>query len=141
MNIKSIQVVILNHLASSIEKFSKNAQAVKYYQEGESSDLINDLYQHWFGINEACIIAHHLASLDNQEDEVNYIVAINPHEEAVSYDIRPSNGKRLRFVFIFFEVEESDARHYVYYYLKDLLLSNKTQPIEVDVDYHTVTFF
>lgn len=141
MNIKNVQVVILNHSASSIEKFARNAQAIQYYQEAESSQLINDLYQHWFGINEACIIAHHLATLSDNQDEINYIVAVNSFQSAVSYDVQKPNGKRLRFVFVFFEMEESDARHFVYFYLKDLLLTNKTQPVEVEVDYHNVNFY
>lgn len=141
MNIKTIQVVILNHKTPSIEKFARNAKAVQYYQDGESANLVNDLYHHWFGINEACIVAHHLASLSDEQDEINYVVAINPFKAAVSYDVQKVNGKRLRFVFIFFGVEESDARHDVYEYLKELLLSNKTQPVEVNVDYHNVNFY
>ena len=141
MNIKTIQVVILNHKTSSIEKFARNAKAIQYYQDGESANLVNDLYHHWFGINEACIVAHHLASLSDNQEEINYVVAVNPFKAGVSYDVQKINGRRLRFVFIFFEVQESEARQYVYEYLKDLLLNNKTQPVEVDVDYHTVNFY
>ncbi|MFR6473400.1 MAG: hypothetical protein ACLUPE_13815 [Turicibacter sanguinis] len=141
MNIKTIQVVILNHKTSSIEKFARNAKAIQYYQDGESANLVNDLYHHWFGINEACIVAHHLASLSDNQEEINYVVAVNPFKAGVSYDVQKINGRRLRFVFIFFEVQESEARQYVYEYLKDLLLSNKTQPVEVDVDYHNVNFY
>lgn len=141
MNLKTIQVAILNHTALSIKKFSRNAQAIQYYQEGESGQLIDDLYQHWFGINEACIIAHHLTSLNAEEDHVNYVVAINPLRVPVSYDIEKLNGKSLRYVFIFFEMDEMETRHYVYHYLKSLLLTNKTQPIEVEVEYHNVIFY
>ena len=141
MNIKTIQVVILNHKTSSIEKFARNAKAIQYYQDGESANLVNDLYHHWFGINEACIVAHHLASLSDNQEEINYVVAVNPFKAGVSYDVQKINGRRLRFVFIFFEVQESEARQYVYEYLKDLLLNNKTQPVEVDVDYHNVNFY
>lgn len=141
MNFKTIQVVILNHMTLSIEKFSRNAKAIQYYQEGETSELINDLYQHWFGINEACIIAHHLTSLNEEQEQINYVVAINPFKAATSYDVQKVSDKRLRFVFIFFEMDEIEARYYVYHYLKDLLLGNKTQPIQVEVEYHNVTFY
>ena len=75
------------------------------------------------------------------QEEINYVVAVNPFKAGVSYDVQKINGRRLRFVFIFFEVQESEARQYVYEYLKDLLLNNKTQPVEVDVDYHNVNFY
>ena len=73
MNINRIEVLILNHKQQAVEKFGRNSSAVRYYQEGASSDLINDLYQHWFGINEACIIAHHLATLNDEQDEVKFL--------------------------------------------------------------------
>ena len=56
MNINRIKVLILNHKQQAVEKFGRNSSAVRYYQEGANSDLINDLYQHWFGINEACLL-------------------------------------------------------------------------------------
>ncbi|MDE5977233.1 MAG: hypothetical protein K2G70_02040, partial [Turicibacter sp.] len=73
MNVNRIEVLILNHKPEAVEKFQRNSLAVQYYQEGSSHDLINDLYQHWFGINEACIIAHHLATVNDEEDDVNYV--------------------------------------------------------------------
>lgn len=141
MNIKNIQVVILNHKSEVIEKFSRNASAIRYYQEGENSGLINDLYQRWFGINEACIVAHHFAALSENGEEVNQVIAINSFQAPASYELNKGKGKRLRYVFIFFDTDESKAREYVYLSLKDLLLQNKTQPVEVQVDYHNVNFY
>ncbi len=141
MNINRIEVLILNHKQQAVEKFGRNSSAVRYYQEGASSDLINDLYQHWFGINEACIIVHHLATLNDEQDEVNYVVAINHFNTSTSYELKKLKGKRLRYVFIFFDTDEGNARAYVYQLLKPLLLQNKTQPISVDIDYHNVTFY
>ena len=46
MNINRVEVLILNHTQKAVEKFGRNSPAVRYYQEGESSELINDLYQH-----------------------------------------------------------------------------------------------
>ena len=50
-------------------------------------------------------------------------------------------GKRLRYVFIFFDKEEVEARTYVYETLKPLLLQNKIQPVSVEIDYHNVIFY
>lgn len=141
MNIKNIQVVILNHKNEAIEKFSRNASAIRYYQEGENSRLINDLYQRWFGINEACIVAHHFASLSDNGEEVNQVIAINSFQASAAYELNKVKGKRLRYVFIFFDTDESKAREHVYLSLRDLLLQNKTQPVEVQVDYHNVNFY
>ena len=94
MNIKNIQVVILNHKPEAVEKFSRNASAIRYYQEDENSQLINDLYQRWFGINEACIVAHHCAALTDNDEEVNYVVAVN------SSVLNKIKTYRIRFPFI-----------------------------------------
>lgn len=133
--------MILNHKPEAVEKFARNASAVRYYQEGENSALINDLYQRWFGINEACIVAHHFAALSDNGEEVNYVVAVNSFQASASYELRKGKGRRLRYVFIFFDTDEVKAREYVYLSLRNLLLQNKTQPVQVDVDYHNVSFY
>ncbi len=141
MNINRVEVLILNHKEQAVKKFGRNSQAIRYYQEGTSSDLINDLYQHWFGINEACIVAHHLATISDEQDDVNYMVAVNHFNASTSYELKKVKGKRLRYVFVFFDQEEQEARAYAYQLLKPMLLSNKTQPVSVDIDYHNVTFY
>ena len=141
MNVNRIEVLILNHKPQAIKKFGRNSLAIRYYQEGESSELVNDLYQHWFGINEACIIAHHLATINDEQDEVNYMVAINSLNTVKSYELKKLKGKRLRYIFIFFDSDEMKARTYVYQILKPLLLQNKTQPISVEIDYHNINFY
>lgn len=138
MNINRVEVLILNHTQKAVEKFGRNSSAVRYYQEGESSELINDLYQHWFGINEACIIAHHMATIN---DEVNTVIAVNHFNATTSYELKKLKGKQLRYVFIFFDREEVDARTYVYQVLKPLLLQSKIQPVSVEIDYHNVIFY
>ena len=72
---------------------------------------------------------------------MNYVVAINHFNASTSYELKKLKGKRLRYVFIFFDTDEGNARAYVYQLLKPLLLQNKTQPISVDIDYHNVTFY
>lgn len=141
MNIKNIQVVILNHKPEAVEKFSRNASAIRYYQEDENIQLINDLYQRWFGINEACIVAHHCAALTDNGEEVNYVVAVNSFQASATYELSKIKGKRIRYVFILFNTEEVKAREYVYLNLRELLLQNKTQPVQVEVDYHNVSFY
>lgn len=141
MNINRVEVLILNHTQKAVEKFGRNSSAVRYYQEGESSELINDLYQHWFGINEACIIAHHMATINDEHDEVNTVIAVNHFNATTSYELKKLKGKQLRYVFIFFDREEVDARTYVYQVLKPLLLQSKIQPVSVEIDYHNVIFY
>lgn len=141
MNINRVEVLILNHTQKAVEKFGRNSSAVSYYQEGESSELINDLYQHWFGINEACIIAHHMATIHDEQDEVNTVIAVNQFNTATSYALKKIKGKRLRYVFIFFDREEVEARTYVYQVLKPLLFQSKIQPVSVEIDYHNVMFY
>lgn len=141
MNINRVEVLILNHTQKAVEKFGRNSSAVSYYQEGESSELINDLYQHWFGINEACIIAHHMATIHDEQDEVNTVIAVNQFNTATSYALKKIKGKRLRYVFIFFNREEVEARTYVYQVLKPLLFQSKIQPVSVEIDYHNVMFY
>ena len=141
MNINRVEVLILNHTQKAVEKFSRNSSAVRYYQEGESSELINDLYQHWFGINEACIIAHHMATINDEHDEVNTVIAVNHFNATTSYELKKLKGKQLRYVFIFFDREEVDARTYVYQVLKPLLFQSKIQPVSVEIDYHNVIFY
>ena len=141
MNVDRLEVLILNHKPQAVKKFGRNSLAVRYYQEGESSELVNDLYKHWFGINEACIIAHHLATINDEQDEVNYMIAINSLNTVRSYELKKLKGKRLRYIFIFFDSDEMKARTYVYQILKPLLLQNKTQPISLAIDYHNINFY
>ena len=103
MAINRVEVLVLNHSQKAVEKFGRNRSAVRYYQEEESSELVNDLYQHWFGINEACIVAHHIATISDEDDEVNFVVAVNHLNSSASYKVKKLKGKRLRYVFIFFD--------------------------------------
>ena len=141
MAINRVEVLVLNHSQKAVERFGRNSSAVRYYQEEESSELVNDLYQHWFGINEACIVAHHMATISDEDDEVNFVVAVNHLNSSASYEVKKLKGKRLRYVFIFFDKEEVEARTYVYETLKPLLLQNKIQPVSVEIDYHNVIFY
>ena len=86
-------------------------------------------------------MAHHLATISDEQDDVNYLVAVNHLNSSASYELKKAKGKRLRYVFVFFNQEEQQARAYAYQQLKPMLLSNKTQPVSVDIDYHNVTFY
>ena len=69
------------------------------------------------------------------------MVAVNHFNASTSYELKKVKGKRLRYVFVFFDQEEQEARAYAYQLLKPMLLGNKTQPVSVDIDYHNVTFY
>ena len=102
MNINRVEVLILNHKEQAVKKFGRNSQAIRYYQEGTSSDLINDLYQHWFGINEACIVAHHLATISDEQDDVNYMVAVNHFNASTSKKLKKEQNLFFLFFFVIF---------------------------------------
>ncbi|MGL4335763.1 MAG: hypothetical protein ACRCST_02635 [Turicibacter sp.] len=140
MSLEQIQIIILNHRQADIDKFGKNVAAIKYYQEGSNSQLINDLYNNWFGIYEACIIAHHLSDIEDMKENVNVLVAVNENNGYSQYNLNKQKDKKLRYVFIFFNKDEYSARELVYQMLKPLVLGDQKKRVGVQVEYHNVTF-
>jgi len=139
MAIDGIQVAILNHKSQTLEKFGRNTSALKHYQNGPQSQMINDLHRRWFGIPEACIIAHHIALLNDEGADVNYVIAVNQHDTSAQFDIIKPKGKSLNYMFLFFEAEETEARQFVFNTLRQTLLEN--HPVHINVTFKTVSFY
>jgi len=138
MSIEMIQVAILNHSSQVVEKFGRNSSALAHYQEGEQGQLINQLHRKWFGVAQSCIVAHHIATLNDEGEDVNYVVAVNPHYMSSQHQLTRSKGKELRYLFIFFESNQEKARQYVYRALRQTVMQN--HPVKVDVSYKNVNF-
>ncbi len=138
MDLQEVQVVILNHKEAAIKKFSHHSEAIAFYKE-KNKTLIDDLYNHWFGIHEACIIAHHMGDIKN-EKEINDVFTLSGHHGFMAFSINKDKKKIWRVVFIVFNQNEAEAREYVYYTLRPQLFQSKHQPVNIVIDYHNVTF-
>jgi len=139
MSIQVIQVAILNHNSRTVKKFSRNSSALQHYQEGEQSHLIDELHRKWFTVAESCIVAHHVATINDEGEKANYVVAVNPHHASIQYELQKPKGKLLRFIFIMFEFDEEKARQYVYRHLRQTVMQN--HPVNVEVSFHNVSFY
>ena len=135
---KEVQVVILNHKEEAIRKFSRQSEAVSFYKD-KYTTMIDDLYNNWFGIHEACIIAHHLADMKGNKD-IHDVFALSGHHGFKAFQVSEQKKDIWRVVFIVFNQTESQAREYVYYTLRPQLFQSKHQPVSIEIDYHNVTF-
>ena len=138
MSIEMIQVAILNHSSQTIEKFGRNSSALAHYQEGGQGQLINELHGKWFGIAQSCVVAHHISTLKDEGEEVDYVVAVNPHYMSLQHQLKRPKGTELRYLFIFFESNQEKARKYVYHTLRKTVMQN--HPVKVEVSYKNVSF-
>ena len=138
MEVETVQVVILNHKEEAIHKFSRQSEAIVFYQTKYES-LINELYQHWFGIHEACIVAHHLADMKSIDD-IHDVFVLSGNHGFMAYQLAKNPKKVWRIVFIVFNQSEETAREYVYYTVRPRLFESKKFPVEIEIDYHNVTF-
>jgi len=134
----SIQVLLLNHRQEVVERFSRHGGALKHYQEGFQQAYVAELSQNWFSMAQACIVAHHAAMMLDDGQEVNVLVAVNPHFQTVQREFIKPKGKTVRYLFVFFDAEEMDARNFVYQMLRPVVFEN--HPVGVDVQYHNIGF-
>lgn len=139
MSIQAIQIVILNHSLKAVKKFERQSTALCHYQDGEYGGLVTGLQRQWLSITEACIVAHHLATLSDEGEAINSISVINPHHSSVHYELSAPKDKTLKHLFIFFESKEEKARSYAYRTLRQTVLKN--HPVKVKVKYHNVNFY
>ncbi|HAX73454.1 MAG TPA: hypothetical protein DCY20_08015 [Firmicutes bacterium] len=139
MKLDEIQVVLLAHREEDVNKFGRNAAAIKYYQDA-FPEIINELYQQWFGIYEICIIIHHLSDIQDMKENVNELLAVNGDHGFAAYTLNKPKGKIMRYVFIIFNKDEQEARQAAYDILRPILLQNDN-PVKVNIDFHYVTFY
>lgn len=135
---ESLQVLILNHPPEAEERFSRHGAVIGFYQDGYERELVKELSDNWFSLVQACIVAHHRASLKDDGEKVNVLVAVNPFFQSFYKEFAKPKGKVVKYLFIFFGAKEEEARAFVYHALRFAIFEN--HPVAVDVSYHNVGF-
>jgi len=135
---EAIEVLIFNHRPEVVDRFSRHGAVLKHYQDGFQQAFVAELAGNWFSVAEACIVAHHAAVMEDDGEQVNLLVAVNPHFQTVKKEYIKPKGKTVRYLFIFFNAEEIDARAFVYQSLRPTIFEN--HPVHVTVNYHQIGF-
>lgn len=135
---EAIQVLIFNHRKEVVQRFSRHGAALKHYQDGLQKPYVEELSQSWFSLSEACIVAHHAAVMEDDDQKINVLVAVNPHFQTAKKEFIKPKGKTVRYLYIFFEAEEQEARAFVYQQLRPTIFEN--HPVRVQVMYHQIGF-
>ena len=134
----SIQVLIFNHREETVHRFSRHGAVLKYYEEGPQKDLVAELAANWFTLAQACIVAHHVAAMEDDDQRINIIVAVNPYFQMAKRELSKAKGKNIRYLFIFFDAQEESARAFVYQKLRPVIFAN--HPVSVEVKFHHMGF-
>lgn len=135
---QSIQVLILNHRREVVDRFSRHGAALVHYQRGTLKSYVEELSEKWFSVGQACIVAHHTATMVDDGEKINVIVAVNPYFQVHIREQSKPKGKHVKYLFVCFDINEQEARTFIYQMLKPLILAN--HPIYVDVNFRNIGF-